>query len=42
MAYFGARIDLLISMKSVEVILNMPVSTIESAPIGTQISRLAI
>ena len=40
MAYFGARIDSLISMKSFEVILNMPVSMIESAPIGTQISRL--
>jgi ATP-binding cassette subfamily C protein LapB len=40
MAYFGARIDSLISMKSFEVILNMPVSMIESAPIGTQVSRL--
>ena len=40
MAYFGARIDSLISMKSFEVILNMPVSMIESAPIGTQIARL--
>ena len=40
MAYFGARIDALISMKAFEVILNMPVSMIESAPIGTQISRL--
>jgi ATP-binding cassette, subfamily C, bacterial LapB len=40
MAYFGARIDSLISMKSFEVILNMPVSMIEAAPIGTQISRL--
>jgi ABC-type bacteriocin/lantibiotic exporter with double-glycine peptidase domain len=40
MAYFGARIDSLISMKSFEVILNMPVSMIETAPIGTQVSRL--
>jgi ABC-type bacteriocin/lantibiotic exporter with double-glycine peptidase domain len=40
MAYFGARIDSLISMKSFEIILNMPVSMIESAPIGTQVSRL--
>src|SRR6267142_1929685 len=40
MAYFGARIDSLISMKSFEVILNMPVSMIESAPIGAQVSRL--
>jgi ATP-binding cassette, subfamily C, bacterial LapB len=40
MAYFGARIDSLISMKSFEVILNMPVSMIESAPVGTQVSRL--
>jgi ABC-type bacteriocin/lantibiotic exporter with double-glycine peptidase domain len=40
MAYFGARIDSLISMRSFEVILNMPVSMIESAPIGTQVSRL--
>jgi ATP-binding cassette, subfamily C, bacterial LapB len=40
MAYFGARIDSLISMKSFEAILNMPVSMIESAPVGTQVSRL--
>ena len=40
MAYFGARIDSLISMKSFEVILNMPVSMIESAPVGAQVSRL--
>jgi ATP-binding cassette, subfamily C, bacterial LapB len=40
MAYFGARIDSLISMKSFEVILNMPISMIESAPIGAQVSRL--
>jgi ATP-binding cassette subfamily C protein LapB len=40
MAYFGARIDSLISMKSFEVILNMPVSMIEAAPIGIQVSRL--
>ena len=40
MAYFGARIDALISMKAFEVILNMPVGMIEAAPIGTQISRL--
>ncbi|MGC2809322.1 MAG: ATP-binding cassette domain-containing protein [Bradyrhizobium sp.] len=40
MAYFGARIDSLISMKSFEVLLNMPVSMIESAPIGAQVSRL--
>jgi len=40
MAYFGARIDSLISMKSFDVLLNMPVSMIESAPIGAQVSRL--
>ena len=40
MAYFGARIDSLISMKSFEVLLNMPVSMIESAPIAAQVSRL--
>jgi ATP-binding cassette subfamily C protein LapB len=40
MAYFGARIDSLISMKSFEVILNMPISMIEAAPIGVQVSRL--
>jgi ATP-binding cassette, subfamily C, bacterial LapB len=40
MAYFGARIDALISMKAFEVILNMPVSMVEAAPVGTQISRL--
>jgi len=37
---FRREIDSLISMKSFEVILNMPVSMIESAPIGTQVSRL--
>src|SRR3984893_13945883 len=40
MAYFGARIDALIGMRAFEVILNMPISMIETAPIGTQISRL--
>jgi ABC-type bacteriocin/lantibiotic exporter with double-glycine peptidase domain len=40
MAYFGARMDSLIGMKSFEAILNMPVSMIEAAPIGTQVSRL--
>jgi ATP-binding cassette subfamily C protein LapB len=40
MAYFGARIDALIGMKAFEVILNMPVSMVEAAPVGTQISRL--
>ena len=40
MAYFGSRIDALISMKAFEVILNMPVSMVEAAPVGTQISRL--
>jgi ATP-binding cassette, subfamily C, bacterial LapB len=40
MGYFGARIDALISMKAFEVILNMPVSMIEVAPVGTQIARL--
>jgi ATP-binding cassette subfamily C protein LapB len=40
MAYFGARIDALISMKAFEVILNMPVSMVEAAPLGAQISRL--
>jgi ATP-binding cassette, subfamily C, bacterial LapB len=40
MGYFGARIDALISMKAFEVILNMPVSMVEVAPVGTQISRL--
>jgi len=40
MAYFGARIDALIGMRAFEVILNMPISMIETAPIGAQISRL--
>ena len=40
MAYFGARIDALIGMRAFEVILNMPISMIETAPIGTQVSRL--
>jgi ATP-binding cassette, subfamily C, bacterial LapB len=40
MAYFGARIDALIGMKAFEIILNMPISMIETAPVGTQISRL--
>jgi ATP-binding cassette subfamily C protein LapB len=40
MAYFGARIDALISMKAFEAILSMPVSMVEAAPVGTQISRL--
>jgi ABC-type bacteriocin/lantibiotic exporter with double-glycine peptidase domain len=40
MAYFGARIDALISMGVFEVILNMPITMIETAPIGTQIARL--
>ncbi len=40
MAYFGARIDALIGMRAFEVILGMPISMIEAAPIGTQISRL--
>ena len=40
MAYFGARIDALIGMAAFEAILNMPISMIETAPIGTQISRL--
>jgi len=39
-AYFGARIDSLIGMKSFEVLLNMPLSMIESAPISAQVSRL--
>ena len=37
MAYFGARIDALIGMKAFEVILNMPVSMVEAAPVDTQI-----
>jgi ATP-binding cassette, subfamily C, bacterial LapB len=40
MAYFGARIDALIGMQAFEVILNMPISMIETAPVGTQITRL--
>jgi ATP-binding cassette subfamily C protein LapB len=40
MAYFGARIDALIGMGAFEVILNMPIAMIETAPVGTQISRL--
>jgi ATP-binding cassette subfamily C protein LapB len=40
MAYFGARIDALIGMGAFEVVLNMPVAMIETAPVGTQISRL--
>jgi ATP-binding cassette, subfamily C, bacterial LapB len=40
MAYFGARIDALIGMGAFEVVLNMPIAMIETAPVGTQISRL--
>lgn len=40
MAYFGARIDALIGMKAFEVILGMPISMVEAAPIDTQVSRL--
>ncbi len=40
MAYFGARIDALIGMEAFAAILNMPISMIETASVGTQISRL--
>jgi ATP-binding cassette subfamily C protein LapB len=40
MAYFGARIDALIGMGAFETIINMPIAMIETAPVGTQISRL--
>jgi ATP-binding cassette, subfamily C, bacterial LapB len=40
MAYFGARIDALIGLGAFEAILNMPISMIETAPVGTQITRL--
>jgi len=33
MAYFGSRIDALIGMKAFEVILNMPISMVEAAPV---------
>lgn len=40
MAYFGARIDALIGMAAFKAILSMPISMIETAPVGTQITRL--
>lgn len=40
LAYFGARMDALIGMAAFDSILNMPTSMVESAPIGTQVSRL--
>ena len=40
MAYFGSRIDSLISMAAFHQLVQMPISMVENAPIGTQISRL--
>jgi len=40
LAYFGARLDAIIAMASFQQLLHMPISMTESAPIGTQISRL--
>ncbi len=40
LAYFGARLDSIIAMASFQQLLLMPISMTNSAPIGTQISRL--
>ncbi len=40
LAYFGARLDSIIAMASFQQLLQMPISMTDSAPIGTQISRL--
>ena len=40
LAYFGSRIDALISMAAFHQLVQMPMSTVETAPIGTQVSRL--
>ena len=40
MAYFGSRIDALISMAAFQQLVQMPIAMVETAPIGTQISRL--
>lgn len=39
-AYLGARLDMLLASASFEQLLHLPVSMTESAPIGTQITRL--
>ncbi len=40
MAYFGSRVDALIGMTAFQQLVQMPISMVESAQIGTQISRL--
>jgi len=40
LAYFGARFDALIGMATFKQLLQMPIAMTESAPVGTQISRL--
>ncbi|KAA5599002.1 peptidase domain-containing ABC transporter [Blastochloris sulfoviridis] len=39
-AYFGARIDALSAMAAFSQLLQMPISMVETAPIGTQVARL--
>lgn len=40
MAYFGSRIDALIGMAAFQQLVQMPIGMVETAQIGTQISRL--
>jgi ATP-binding cassette subfamily C protein LapB len=40
MAYFGARLDALISMGAFQQLLRIPIAMVESASVGTQVSRL--
>jgi ABC-type bacteriocin/lantibiotic exporter with double-glycine peptidase domain len=40
LAYFGARLDAIIAVASFQQLLQMPIFMTDSAPIGTQISRL--
>ena len=40
LAYFGSRIDALISMAAFQQLVQMPISMVETVPIGTQVSRL--
>jgi ATP-binding cassette subfamily C protein LapB len=39
-AYFGARLDAIIAVASFQQLMQMPIFMTDSAPIGTQISRL--
>jgi ATP-binding cassette, subfamily C, bacterial LapB len=40
LAYFGARLDAIIAVATFQQLLQMPIFMTESAPIGTQLSRL--